>query len=69
MDWLALREGRYEPLTPDPAGIYRSEVFPGLWLDAALVRGDMAAVAQAQQQGFADPEYVAFVERRMAESR
>lgn len=62
IDWFVLREGEYERLTPDSSGITRSEVFPGLRLDtAAILRGDMAAVMQAQQQGFASPEYAAFV--------
>src|SRR5262249_47488776 len=39
VDWFVLREGRYEHLAASPAGVYQSEVFPGLWLDAAaLVR-------------------------------
>jgi Uma2 family endonuclease len=64
VDWFILREGRYEPLAPDSASLYRSEVFPGLWLDAAaLLEGDMARVAQAQQAGLASPEYAAFVAR------
>ena len=64
IDWFVLREGQYEPLTPDASGVTCSEVFPGLRLDAAaLLRGDMAAVMQAQQQGFASPEYAAFVTR------
>ena len=34
VDWFVLRETEYQRLAPDAAGIYRSEVFPGLWLDA-----------------------------------
>ncbi len=45
IDWFVRRGGQYERLTPDAAGTYRSEVFPGLWLDAAaLVRGDVGRV-------------------------
>src|SRR5437660_6582278 len=33
VDWFVLREGRYELLLVDEAGLYKSEVFPGLWLD------------------------------------
>jgi Uma2 family endonuclease len=69
VDWFALREGRYEPLTSDPSGVFRSEVFPGLCLDAAaLVDGDMARVAQAQQEGLASPEYTAFSRQLQAAS-
>jgi Uma2 family endonuclease len=64
IDWFALREDRYEPLLVDEAGLYKSEVFPGLWLDlAALLRGDLASVLQALQQGLASPEHAAFVAR------
>ena len=52
LDWFVLRHGRFEPLAAGPDGIYRSEVFPGLWLDAAaLLRGDLATVLRVAQQG------------------
>jgi Uma2 family endonuclease len=64
IDWFVLREGRYVPLAPGEDGLYRSEVLPGLWLDpAALIRGEMAAVMQALQQGLASPEHAEFVAR------
>jgi Uma2 family endonuclease len=62
IDWFVLREGRYEPLLVDETGLYKSEVFPGLWLDpAALLRGDLVSVLQTLQQGVASPEHAAFV--------
>jgi Uma2 family endonuclease len=64
VDWFVLRQGQYERLAPGADGILRSEVFPGLWLDAnALVRGDMARVLTVVQQGIASPEHAAFVAR------
>ena len=64
IDWFVLREGSYERLATTPEGQFHSEVFPGLWLDpAALIRGDMAAVARVVQQGGATPEHAAFVAR------
>lgn len=64
VDWFVLRDGRYEPMARDEAGIYKSEVFPGLWLDAAaLLRGDLATVFQVLQQGLASPEHTEFVDR------
>jgi hypothetical protein len=64
VDWFVLRQGDYQPLTPAPDGILRSEVFPGLWLDpAALIRFDLATVLQVLQQGLASPEHAAFVAR------
>jgi hypothetical protein len=45
----------------------RSEVFPGLWLDAtALVNDDMSRVLAVLQQGLATPEHTAFVARLAA---
>ena len=64
VDWFALREGQYVPLTPDERGVLRSEVFPGLWLDpAAMVAGDLARVLAVLQEGIATPEHAAFVAR------
>jgi Uma2 family endonuclease len=67
IDWFVLREGRYERLAPEPANLYRSEVFPGLRLDpAALIRGDMRTVFEVVQEGLATPEHAAFVARLQA---
>jgi Uma2 family endonuclease len=63
-DWFVLRNGQFQPLAPDAGGVLRSEVFPGLWLDAAaLLRGDMSRVLAVVQQGLASPEHAAFVQR------
>ena len=60
--WYVSRQGRFEELAPGPNGILRSEVFPGLWLDAAaLLQRDAARVRSALQQGLATPEHAAFV--------
>lgn len=62
IDWFVLREGRFERAT-DAAGIHRSTVFPGLWLDAAaLIAGDLRRVLTVLQEGLATPEHAAFVE-------
>jgi len=64
IDWLTQRAGNFERLPVDSAGIIRSEVFPGLWLDvAALVSGDMPRVFEVLDQGLASPEHEAFVRR------
>lgn len=64
IDWFVLRGGEFEKLNPDAAGILRSEVFPGLWLDpAAMIRGDMLRVLEVIQQGIASPEHTAFITR------
>ena len=63
VDWFILRDGKYEPLPLDE-GLYKSEVFPGLWLDpAALLRGDGVTVLATLQRGLATAEHAAFVER------
>jgi Uma2 family endonuclease len=62
--WFLLREGRFVDLPPGPDGIFRSEVFPGLWLDpSALLAGDMDAVIATLDRGIATPEHAAFVAR------
>jgi Uma2 family endonuclease len=67
IDWFILREGRYERLALDAANLYRSEVFPGLWLEPmALIRGDLRTVLAAAREGVATPEHAAFVARLKA---
>src|SRR5262245_52310415 len=62
IDWFVLRAEQYERLPRAADGLYRSEVFPGLWLDpAALVQGDLATVLATVQHGLASPEHAAFV--------
>ena len=64
IDWRVLRGASYEPLATDERGRYRSEVFPGLWLDPeAMLRGDLATVLEVLRQGLASPEHAAFAER------
>ena len=64
IDWFVLRDGEYARLSLDAAGLYKSECFPGLWLDpAALVRGDTQSVQATLQRGLASPEHAAFVVR------
>ena len=64
VDWFVLRGGQYLPLATDDSGRYRSEVFPGLWLDpSALVRHDLAEVLKRLQEGLASKEHAEFVSR------
>ncbi len=70
IDWFVLHAGQYERLSLDAAGLYRSEAFPGLWLDpAALLRGDLATVLAVVQRGLASPEHAAFATRLHLPSR
>jgi Uma2 family endonuclease len=61
VDWFVLRDDRYEPLPPGDDGIWRSMVFPGLWLDpAALLRDDLDTLLDVLQRGLNSPEHEAF---------
>jgi Uma2 family endonuclease len=62
--WHRLVGGRFE-VVPAPAdGVYRSAVFPGLWLHGgALLAGDLARVLATLQEGLSSPEHAAFVEQ------
>lgn len=67
VDWFVRREEQYEPLAPGPDGVFRSEVFPGLWLDPmALAAGDGARVLAVLQEGLASAGHTALVERLAA---
>jgi Uma2 family endonuclease len=62
--WHALEDGIYQVLPADPDGIWRSRIFPGLWLDGrALLAGDIAQVLATLQAGIASPAHQAFVDR------
>jgi hypothetical protein len=65
--WFLRQNDRFEPLVPDEQGIFRSQTFPGLWLDsAALFRDDGAALMATLQQGLQSPEHAAFVSQLAA---
>ena len=60
--WHRLIKRRYVFLEPDPDGLLRSTVFPGLWLDpAALLALDGVRVMEALDQGLKSREHRAFV--------
>jgi len=64
IDWFYLVDGDYQRLAPDPAGISRSQQFPGLWLATLpLLAGDLAAVLDTLQQGITTPEHRTFCDR------
>ena len=65
--WFILRNGRFVDLEPGADGTYRSEVFPGLWLNpAALLAGDTRRLRAVVDLGCATPEHAAFVARLAA---
>jgi Uma2 family endonuclease len=62
IDWRILRDGVYESLPSDAAGLLHSDVLPGLTLDPqAMITGDMGAVAKTQQSALNSPEHAAFI--------
>jgi len=61
IDWFVLQKGNFEPLAPIKS-LLKSEVFPGLWLDAkAMLADDLAGVAKAVDKGTATGEHRDFV--------
>jgi hypothetical protein len=62
--WLVRRGVRFVRLRPGPDRIYRSKVFPGLWLDPeALYAGDLNRLIHVLEEGLATPEHADFVAR------
>ena len=60
--WHQLVKRKYKRMSADSAGIFRSRVFPGLWLDSeALFKNDMAKVLATLQEGIASVEHQHFV--------
>ena len=64
IDWFIRRGDQFDKLLPGADGLYRSEAFPGLWLDpAAMIAGDRQGVVKAVEAGIASVEHGAFVRR------
>ncbi len=64
IDCWHLVNGKYETLPADEAGVVRSGVFPGLWLDLPkLIEGDMRGAMATLQSGLATPEHAEFAAR------
>jgi Uma2 family endonuclease len=60
--WHALVDGRYQLFSPDADGLYRSRIFPGLWLDGqALLAGHLRQVLDRLQAGLQSAEHAQFV--------
>ncbi|PSB23086.1 hypothetical protein C7B76_01500 [filamentous cyanobacterium CCP2] len=69
LEWFWLTDGEYQLLSPDPDGIIRSRVFPGLWLAVeALLSNQMSRVLTALQEGLNTSEHDAFV-KQLGEKR
>jgi Uma2 family endonuclease len=68
--WHILVNDCFEILQPDADGIWRSRVFPGLWLDGqALLQGNVQQVIARLDEGLRSPEHVQFVKDLAARKR
>jgi Uma2 family endonuclease len=64
IDWFVLRDGEYARLAPGEDRIYRSEIFPGLWLDPnTLFENNLERMLDVSGQGLASAEHADFVAR------
>jgi Uma2 family endonuclease len=65
--WFIRRGKKLVKMRRDRDGLYRSKVFPGLWLDpVALLDEDIATVFATLDRGLASPEHADFVARLAA---
>ncbi len=65
--WHRLVKGEYLLCRPTSKGVFRSRVFPGLWLDGpALWKYDLARVLRTLERGLRSAEHAAFVEKLAA---
>lgn len=68
--WHVLVDGGYQLHSADADGLWRSRVFPGLWLDGkALLRGDLQHVLDRLNEGLRSPEHEQFVTALAARRR
>ncbi len=68
LDWFILHGEQFDRLMPGADGVFRSEVFPGLWLDGgALITQDYVRVQQVLQMGLNSPEHAEFVKKLSAQ--
>lgn len=59
--WFVREAGNYVEQRPEPDGVLKSRVFPGLWLDTeAFFRLDGNRVLATLRRGTASPEHAAF---------
>lgn len=65
--WFILQEEQYQEIVVDPEGIFKSAVFPGLWLDAeALLQLDVSKVLATLQKGLTTQAHDTFVQQLQA---
>jgi hypothetical protein len=60
--WHRLVDRKYQLRPPGPRGVYRSEIFPGLWLDTvALWKDEPLRLLATVQRGLKSAAHAAFV--------
>lgn len=65
--WHVLKDAAYQIVPADSDGLWRSRIFPGLWLEGqALLTGDLRQVLNRLHEGMQSEEYKDFVERLRA---
>jgi Uma2 family endonuclease len=65
--WFVRQDGTYREIEADAHGLFKSTVFPELWLDAsALLRRDVRQVMTTLQRGVETPEHATFVQQLQA---
>ena len=68
--WFHLHNGKYQPLEPGEDGVYRSKLFPGLWLDVdALYQHATKRFREIIQAGLQSSEHIEFVELLQSRKR
>ena len=68
--WFLAHDGKFRTLKPGPDGIFRSKVFPGLWLNpSALLDGNRSKLLATARQGLGSDEHRAFAARLAARQR
>jgi Uma2 family endonuclease len=64
IDWFIFNRGQYIPLRPTASGVFRSRVFPGLWLDsAALLIGNLKQLMRCLDKGLRSSEHQKLVKK------
>jgi len=65
--WFVPQDGTYQEVEAGASGLFKSTVFPGLWLDApALLRRDVRQVMATLQHGIETPEHATFIQQLQA---
>jgi Uma2 family endonuclease len=62
IDWFALNESEFVSLSTDDAGVFRSQVFPGVWLATpAMLNENLSQALADLQRGLETNEHTDFV--------